>query len=109
VRTVRNRKQNNQGKENRQEQRRYDMNVRSRMQGGKNRILPKVMNANRFFRDCHWLEIWKNWEKPLLSLYGTERRERGYGLRRQEGSGRWRTATVGTSDWRNQGRENSEK
>jgi hypothetical protein len=34
------------------------MNGRSQMQGGKNRIL--LMNANRFFRDSHWLEIWKN-------------------------------------------------
>ncbi len=22
--------------------------------------MPKEMNANRFFRDSHWLEIWKN-------------------------------------------------
>jgi hypothetical protein len=44
------------------------------MQGGKNWILPKVMNANPFFSDSHWLE------KPLMSLYGTEWRERGYGL-----------------------------
>ena len=48
------------------------------MQGDKNWILPKEMNANRFFLDSHWLEIWS---KPLLSLYGTEWRERGYGLR----------------------------
>ncbi len=30
------------------------------MQGGKNWILSKEMNANRFFRDFHWLEICKN-------------------------------------------------
>jgi hypothetical protein len=30
------------------------------MQGGKNWILPKDMNANRFFWESHWLEIWSN-------------------------------------------------
>jgi hypothetical protein len=30
------------------------------MQGDKNWILPKEMNANRFFWDSHWLEIWSN-------------------------------------------------
>jgi hypothetical protein len=30
-------------------QRRYDMNERSHMQEGKNCILPKEINANRFF------------------------------------------------------------
>jgi hypothetical protein len=102
--------------------RRYDMNGRSQMQGGKNWILPKEINANRFFWDSHWLEIWKNhccpsrgptggsvatdsgWskqdfaerdkskpvllrlslagnlEKLLMSLYGTEWWECGYGL-----------------------------
>jgi hypothetical protein len=30
------------------------------MQGGKNWILPKEINAKRFFWDSHWLEIWKN-------------------------------------------------
>ncbi len=33
---------------------------RFRMQGGKNWILPKVMNATRFFWDSHWLEIWSH-------------------------------------------------
>ncbi len=28
--------------------------------GGKNWTLPKEMNANRFLRGSHWLEIWKN-------------------------------------------------
>jgi hypothetical protein len=37
--------------------RRYDMNERFQMQGGKNWILPKDMIANRFFWDSHWLEI----------------------------------------------------
>ncbi len=40
--------------------RRHDMNGRSQMQGGKNWILPKKTNANQFFWDSHWLEIWKN-------------------------------------------------
>ncbi len=56
--------------------RRYDM--RSQMQGGKNWILPKDINANRFFCDSHCQEIWKN----HFSLYGTEWRQRGYGLGR---------------------------
>ncbi len=126
----------------------YDMNGRFQMQGGKNWIFLKEMNAYRFFWDSHWLEIWPNhrvhiflemkqgkcvcplswsvhcnftgdgkckkrgwactphphqpgpilhsslnvrqkaavatlctlWAKPLLSLYGTEWRERGYKL-----------------------------
>jgi hypothetical protein len=41
--------------------RRYDMNRRSQMQGGKNWILPKELNANSL-----------NLEKPLMSLYWTE-------------------------------------
>ncbi len=48
-------------------QRRYDMNGRSHMQGGKNLILPKEINANRFFWDSHWLEIWKYMYFPLWS------------------------------------------
>jgi hypothetical protein len=47
------------------------------MQRGKNWILLKEMNANRFFWDSHWLDL----VKPLISLYGTEWRDRGYGLR----------------------------
>ncbi len=43
------------------------------MQGGKNWILPKEMNANRFFWDSHWLQF-------CPSLYGAELREQGYGL-----------------------------
>jgi hypothetical protein len=34
-------------------------NRKSQMHGGKNWILPKEMNANQFFQDAHWLEIWK--------------------------------------------------
>ncbi len=40
------------------------MNVRSQMQGGKNRILPKAINANRF------LEIWKNHFCPSMGPNG---------------------------------------
>jgi hypothetical protein len=52
------------------------MNGRFQMQGGKNWIFPKAMNANQFFWDSHWLEICM--VKPLLTLYGTEWKERGY-------------------------------
>jgi hypothetical protein len=38
-------------------QRRCDMNGRFQMQGGKNWILLKEVNANRFFWASHWLEI----------------------------------------------------
>jgi hypothetical protein len=50
--------------------RRYDMNGRFQMQGGKNWILPKEMNANRFFRDSHWLEIWPNHFCPSMGPNG---------------------------------------
>jgi hypothetical protein len=46
------------------------------MQGVQNWILPKYVNANRFF----WDSLAGNLVEPLLSLYGTEWRERGYGL-----------------------------
>jgi hypothetical protein len=36
------------------------------MQGGKNWFLPKEMNANRFFWDSHWLEIWSNHLYPSM-------------------------------------------
>jgi hypothetical protein len=45
--------------------RQYDMNGRSQMQGGKNLILPKEINANRFFWDSHWLDIWIEHLCPL--------------------------------------------
>jgi hypothetical protein len=57
----------------------YNMNGRFQMQGGKNWIFPKEMNANRFFWDSHWLEIWSNHFCPSMG-YRTEWRERGYGL-----------------------------
>ncbi len=44
------------------------MNGRFQMQGGKNGILPKYINANRFFWDCHWLEIWSNHFCPSMGL-----------------------------------------
>jgi hypothetical protein len=46
------------------------MNGRLQMQGGKNRILPKNMNANRFFWDSHWLEIWSNHFCPSIGPNG---------------------------------------
>jgi hypothetical protein len=46
------------------------MNVRFQMQGGKNRILPKYINANRFFWDAHWLEIWSNHFCPSMGPNG---------------------------------------
>jgi hypothetical protein len=51
-------------------QRRYDMNGKFQMQGGKNWILPKEMNANRFFWDSHWLEIWSNHFCPSMGPNG---------------------------------------
>ncbi len=47
-----------------------DMNGRFQMQGGKNWFLPKEMNANRFFRDSHWLEIWSNHFYPSMGPNG---------------------------------------
>jgi hypothetical protein len=53
------------------------LNGRSQMQEGKNWILPKEMSANRFF----WDSLAGNLVKTLMSLYWTERKERGYGLK----------------------------
>jgi hypothetical protein len=47
-----------------------DMNGRFQMQGGKNWFLPKEMNANRFFWDSHWLEIWSNHFYPSMGPNG---------------------------------------
>ncbi len=47
-----------------------DMNGRFQMQGGKNWFLPKEMNANRFFCDSHWLEIWSNHFYPSMGPNG---------------------------------------
>jgi hypothetical protein len=46
------------------------MNGRFQMQGGKNWILPKEMNANRFFWDSYWLEIWSNHLFPSMGPNG---------------------------------------
>ncbi len=46
------------------------MNGRFQMQGGKNWFLLKVMNANRFFCDSHWLEIWSNHFYPSMGPNG---------------------------------------
>jgi hypothetical protein len=46
--------------------RQYDMNRRSQMQGGKIWILPKEINANQFFGDSYWLEIWQNHLCPSM-------------------------------------------
>ncbi len=46
------------------------MDGKSQMQGGKNWIFPKEMNAYRFFRDYHWLEIWKNHLCPSMGPNG---------------------------------------
>jgi hypothetical protein len=40
------------------------------MQGGKNWIFPKEMNKNRFFWDCHWLDIWSNHFCPFMGPNG---------------------------------------
>jgi hypothetical protein len=47
-----------------------DTNGRFQMQGGKNWIFPKYINANRFFWDSHWLEIWSNNFCPSMGLNG---------------------------------------
>jgi hypothetical protein len=47
-----------------------DMNGIFQMQGGKNWFLPKEMNANRFFCDSHWLEIWSNHFCPSIGPNG---------------------------------------
>ncbi len=56
--------------------RRYDMDMNGRyqIQGGKNWILPKDVNASQFFWDSHWPG------QPTYALYGIEWRERDYGL-----------------------------
>ncbi len=57
--------------------RRYDMNRCSQMQGDKNWVLPKEINAP----GSSWTLIgWKS-GKTTVFLYGTEWRERGFGLR----------------------------
>jgi hypothetical protein len=51
-------------------QRRYDINGRFQMQGGKNWIWPKEIHAYRFFWDSHWLEIWSNHLCPSMGPNG---------------------------------------
>ncbi len=51
-------------------QRRYDMNGRFQMQGVKNWILPKEINANRFFWNSHRLRIWSNHFCPSMGPNG---------------------------------------
>jgi hypothetical protein len=51
--------------------RRYDMKGKFQMQGGKNWILPKEINANRFFWDPHWLEIGSNHVFPSMGPEGS--------------------------------------
>jgi hypothetical protein len=46
------------------------MNERSQMQRGKNWILPKEINENRFFRDSHWQEFWKKHLCPSMGPNG---------------------------------------
>jgi hypothetical protein len=46
------------------------MNGRFQMQGGKNWILSKEMNANRFFLEAHWLEIWSHHFCPSMGPNG---------------------------------------
>jgi hypothetical protein len=46
------------------------MNGIFQMQGGKNWIFPKEMNANRFFLDYLWLEIWSNHFCPSMGPNG---------------------------------------
>jgi hypothetical protein len=46
------------------------MNGIFQMQGGKNWILPKKINANRFFWDSHWLENWSHHFCPSMGPNG---------------------------------------
>ncbi len=65
-----------------------DMNGRFQMQGGKNWFLPKEMNANQFFWDSHWLEIWSNHFYPSMGPNGgsvtMDSDDRSTGLRREQ-------------------------
>jgi hypothetical protein len=54
------------------------MNGKFQMQGCKNWIFPKEMNANRFF--LLGLSLAGNLVKPLLSLYGSVAMALGYWL-----------------------------
>jgi hypothetical protein len=50
--------------------RRYNMNGIYQMKRGKNWIPSIRINANRFFKDSHWLEIWKNILCPSMGPNG---------------------------------------
>ncbi len=62
------------------------MNGKSQMQEGKNWIFSKEINANRFFRGSHWLEIWENhlWDRMegawLWTLMGENKAKRNQGV-----------------------------
>jgi hypothetical protein len=62
-----------------------DMNGRFQMQGGKNWFLPKEMNANRFFWDSHWLEIWSNHFYPSMRPNGGSVAMDSAGARKTDG------------------------
>ena len=66
---------------NRKELRRYDMNGRFKMQGGKKLDFAEIDQCKPVLLG---LSLAGNLVKPLLSLYGTEWRERGYGLLKRE-------------------------
>jgi hypothetical protein len=59
-------------------QRRYNMNRRSQMQGGKKRDFARKDTCKLVLLR---FSLAGNLENPLMSLYGSEWRERGYGLR----------------------------
>jgi hypothetical protein len=40
------------------------------MQEGKNWVFPKEINANLFFGDSNWLELWKNHFCPSMGPNG---------------------------------------
>jgi hypothetical protein len=48
----------------------YSTFVSTLWQGGKNWILPKEMNENRFFWDSQWLEIWSKYFCPFMGPNG---------------------------------------
>jgi hypothetical protein len=60
------------------EQRRYDMNGRFQMQGGKKQDFAEIDQCKHVLLG---LSLAGNLVKPLMSLYGTEWKERGYRLR----------------------------
>jgi hypothetical protein len=60
------------------------MSGRSQMQGTRNSILPEETNARQMQTVLLRLSLGGNLEKPLMSLYWTEWRERGYGLCRED-------------------------